>query len=197
MKVKQNRLLFSLVFSLLLTACVKHREFVVPVVPKVPFNVDSIVPGVIKINEFIAKGSINNNEFGTPSDWIELYNLTDSSINITSGKWYITDTLPDMEKFQLPIRNPAIVIPPNGFVVIWCDDLGDAAGQSAIHTTFKLGSASGAIGLYYKASASSTPMLIDGFTYGTQQSGVSNGRKPDGSNGIVILPNVTPGGSNN
>lgn len=82
----------------------------------------------------ICHSSRSENEFGKKSDWIELYNTSDSSIIIEDKSWYLTDDVADSEKFELPKQTMA----PHSFLIIWCD--GKDTVNREIHANFKLSS---------------------------------------------------------
>ncbi len=86
-------------------------------------------PGLF-INEVMP---LNNttimDEAGAYEDWVELYNGTNSSINL-SGKFLSDDSI-SWYKFPLP----SITIPAHGFKLIWLDK---DHGQGPLHATFKL-----------------------------------------------------------
>lgn len=144
----------------------------------------------VLINEFVAKGSQQINEFGTAEDWIELYNNSDTTLRFTADQWFITDDLNKPQKYALP----ACEIPPRGFLVIWADGLNRVA--SHIHTNFNLSGSGEAIGLFYLNPTVGTPIMVDGFSFGEQASGMSQGRFPDGCNQWRTFPTPTIGESN-
>ncbi len=66
-----------------------------------------LTPFPVVVNEVIANAS------GTNGDAIELYNLSDASINL--GGWYLSDSKNDLAKYALPADT---VVPPGGYLVI-------------------------------------------------------------------------------
>jgi len=179
----------SLAALLLLAGCVKDRVL--------PANStgggtasDAIAPGRLKVNEFVATGSTNVNEFGTAEDWFEVYNTTTASITLRAGDWFVSDAGPvSPTKYELP----EVTIPGLGHLVIWCDNLNTVATQ--IHTNFALSSAGEHLVIYYQSDTAE--FVVDDYAFGPQSaSGASNGRSPDGSDNWVILSNPTPGAPN-
>ncbi len=92
----------------------------------------------VVINEFVA---INNDSLldgdGRSSDWLELYNTTNQSINL--GGWYLTDDVNELTKWQFP----SVTIDAYGYLLVFAsgqDDEDypymDAGGY--YHTNFKL-----------------------------------------------------------
>ena len=158
----------------------------------------------VYINEFLASNLTTNPDmvdFGDFSDWIELYNDEDTAVNI--GGFYITDDLSLPTKWQIP---PNTIIPAKGFYLIWTDDFNDIPGQNYIrdwwphnipyttrwcHTNFKLNKDGEAIGLYKNDG---TP--VDTLLFDEQETDVSYGRRPDGSNNFYFFAEPTPSASN-
>lgn len=134
-----------------------------------PTQTESSGEPILFINEFCAKSS-ELNEFGEPSDWIELFNPEDSALIIKSKEWSISDREEKEKRFYLP----AIEIPAKGYAILWCDGLGKV--EKDIHTDFKLSSKGETIYLYYQDE------LVDSKSYSSLKS--SNGcscRETDGS----------------
>ena len=67
---------------------------------------------------------------GEYDDWIELYNNSSSSMNISG--YYLSDEADDLTKWMFPAGTK---IEANGYVTVWADkdDL-----QSGLHADFKL-----------------------------------------------------------
>lgn len=87
----------------------------------------------VVINEF----SVSNLEgfednLGKYPDWIELYNATDASINLTG--YYLSDKIDNPTKWQIPA---GVFISPNDHRLFICDSR-DEISFSGIHTNFKL-----------------------------------------------------------
>ena len=121
-------------------------------------------------------------------DWIELYNLSDSPVDV--GGWYLTDDLSEPRKWRIPTGNPSLTrIPARGFLVIWADDDTDDAG---LHADFGLRAGGEEIGLFDSDGAT----LIDSISFGPQVADLSYGRDPDGGGDLKLLLVPTPGESN-
>ena len=180
------KLHFLLIIFLFLLSCTKDRNLG-------NNNIDTTInedfPS-LKINEFVAKGSANLNEFGTASDWVEIYNPTNEDVSFAPGKWYFTDDFSNPTQFELPTKT----IAANGFVIIWCDN---TTGGNDVHAPFKLSSSGESIGLYYQDSLNNI-QIVDTLTFGVQSvNGQSTGRYPDGSPTWTTFSTPTPGQSNN
>lgn len=159
----------------------------------------------IFINEFQASNITTFPDivdFDDYSDWIELYNPTNTDVSI--GGYYLSDDSSDPTKWQIPT---GATIPANGYYLVWADDYDDAPGNTYIrdwwprnisfttkygHTNFKLSKSGEFIGLYDQSG-----QIIDSITFGTQVDDVSFGRSPDGAENWVQFGEPTPLTSNN
>lgn len=184
---------FVIAFGVLITvACTKDRIEKLAE-DQVPVPTDSTISEhYLFINEFIAKGSQNPNEYGTNEDWIEIYNPHATAVTLAENSWYISDAgtaIPD--KYLLP----SITIPAHGFLVVWCDGLSTIDTQ--IHTSFNLSAAGEDLVLYYKPENASEGVVIDQHAYISQGDGISEGRYPDGGNTWTNFNVPTINASNN
>ena len=181
-------ILTSLIVLIVAISCKKNVDTDLEPTPVV----NSVVTGIVLINEMVVKGSTNANEFGEFEDWFEIYNPQDSAVTLDSGKWYVTDAAEfNNRKFLLP----EVTIAAKDFLIIWCDDGGQPNGMD-IHATFKLSSSGEDVGIYYDDNGSD--LAIDTKTYpSTSIDGQGYGRLPDGSENWEYLTNPTPGASNN
>lgn len=193
---KLSAILIYFLISILIFSCTEDRDLLDNTNqgqnpnPNPDPNPLTIQAGVLKINEFVARGSTNPNEFGSNEDWFEIYNPNDEALTLEQGKWFVTDDLTDQEKFEVPI---SVTIPAKGFLVIWCDN---ATGGNDIHATFGLSGGGEEIGIYYKQDDNSM-LEIDSYTYGSQTDGVSEGRSPDGADNWTNFNSPTIGTTNN
>ena len=87
----------------------------------------------VVINELLPvnrnSGSDQNGEF---DDWIELYNLSEETADISG--YYLTDSKKNLTKWQFPAGT---TIAGKGYLIIWAD--GDTL-QAGLHTPYKLSS---------------------------------------------------------
>lgn len=136
------------------------------------------------INEYSPKSNTLN-EFDEESDWIELYNSSDSVLEIEENSWSISDDRLDSDKYFIP----ACSIPSNGHLVIWCD--GKNRQERDFHSNFKLSGNGEEIGLYYNGS------LMDEITFEDDvKKNVSYGRINDGDEYWTLFKSPSPGTSN-
>jgi hypothetical protein len=121
------------------------------------------------INEFMASNeSTISDEWGEYDDWLELYNSSNSSIDLSG--FYLSDNLEIPEKWQFP---NGVSIGAGSYLLIWLD--GDDIAQGPLHTNFRL-SADGESIILSDGSLN----LIDSYTFGLQITDISMGRFPNG-----------------
>lgn len=144
-----------------------------------------VVTDAIVINEFMADNATTiTDPNGQYDDWIEIYNPTNNPITLT-GK-YLTDKKTNLTKWQF--IEPNLVLNPNQFLLVWCDE---DSGQVGQHTNFKLS----ATGEFIALVESDGVTVIDSISFGPQTTDISFGRLPDGAENWMMM-NPTPGYSN-
>jgi hypothetical protein len=136
-------------------------------------------PMALRVNEWMAVP-------GSGEDWFEIFNPNSQPVDVS--RFHLTDDLGNRTKYQIPDLS-FIGAGAEGFQRFEADD--DAAA-GAQHVNFKLSGSGEAVGL-----ASPTGIWVDAIVFGQQESGVSEGRLPDGSTNIVrFATTATPGASN-
>jgi hypothetical protein len=144
------------------------------------------------INEFMASNNSASgihDPHGDYDDWIEIYNLGDTSVDMAG--MYLTDDLTNTTKFHIPTGySSQTTIPAHGFLVFWADD---ETAQGPLHTNFKLSGSGEEIGLYDTDGVTQ----IDAVVFGAQTTDISYGRYPDGEENWRFFPTPTPGAVNN
>lgn len=138
----------------------------------------------VTINEFMADNDSiieDPDEAGAFEDWIELYNSGTEVIDLSG--MFLTDDATDPTQWQFA---EGTTIAAGGFLLIWAD--GDT-DQGANHTSFKLSAGGETIALFHTDGTT----LIDLVEFGEQETDVSMGRSPDGSEIFVTLSTPTPG----
>ncbi len=138
------------------------------------------------INEFVARGSIQMNEFGDSTDWVEIYNPNSDPFTLNAFEWSLSDADQD---YQLP---ETFTIPGNGHLIFWCDGLDTIATQ--IHTNFKLTGQGDEVTL--RKNSGGGVVTVDSRYYFNADSGQSYGLFPDGSDNWDKRSASTPGSSN-
>lgn len=142
----------------------------------------------VVINEFLASNNANYPDPDEPDeypDWIELYNNTDNTIDISGI--YITDNLNQPTKWQVPANTS---ISARGYLILLADKDNE---QGSAHTNFKLNAESGIIAIVN----TDAKMIIDSLSYQQQYSDISFGRYPDGANKWFFFDTPTPNAKNN
>ncbi len=140
------------------------------------------------INEFLASNVTTNPDivdFDDYSDWIEIYNSENSSIDLSG--YFLTDDLINPIKWQIPDGTD---IGPNSFIRFWADGMDERPGSvhirpvepfnsfttTSYHLNFRLSRSGEELGL-----VNPDEIIIDSVIFGLQFPDVSYGQKPDGS----------------
>ena len=142
------------------------------------------------INEFLASNdACCADEKGEYDDWVELYNKTESPVNI--GGMYFTDKPDDDDPYKIPDSIPnKTTIPAGGFLVLWCDKDEE---QGVLHLKVKLSADGESVILIDKDGVS----VIDSLSFESQTTDVSMGRDPSNLIQWKSFTNTTPGFPNN
>lgn len=142
----------------------------------------------VRINEVSAANASATNEFFKREDWIELYNNTESAIDVAG--MYLSDDSSKPLKFQIPDTLGCTVIPSHGHLVIWCDKKHKEA-VSQIHASFKLAAEGGVVIL-----TAADQSWCDSLVYQEHGSMQTVGLYPDGGTEVYMLFRPTAGKSN-
>ena len=141
------------------------------------------------INEFLASNSsglLDDN--GNSSDWIEIYNAGDQSVNL--GGYSLTDDPDNTSKFVLPNQTLAA----GQYLVVFAADDTDPSSGSDLYTEFGLSSAGEYVGLYDPAGGLVSEIPAGGAEYPVQVADVSYGFLANGDLSYFSTP--TPGAAN-
>ena len=133
----------------------------------------------VRINEVSAANSIFVNDYWKHNDWVELYNTTDSPVNVEG--MYLSDNLAKPKKYQISKGETLAetIIPAHGYLVVWCDKL-DPVSQ--LHADFKLDADGGDMIL-----TAADESWCDQITYTQHQGNESVGRYPDGHTDVFAM----------
>jgi len=138
------------------------------------------------LNEFMtANNSYMADESGAYSDWLEIYNGSNSPIYL--GDKYLSDDA----RYPSQWRMPDMTLGPGEFAWFWADDREDSGPN---HTNFKLDASGGTVGVYASETDRLRPIHV--LAYGPQTPDVSSGLLPDGAGELEALVEPTPGWSN-
>ena len=134
----------------------------------------------IYINEFLASNSYSNidSDFSNFSDWIELFNAEDTTVNISG--YFITDDFSNPYKFILP---DSTFIEAHNYFIIWANGKNYYPGEYHIvpedinigvngyHSNFKLKKSGEELGLI-----NSNGEYVDSISFPNQLTNISYGR---------------------
>ena len=143
----------------------------------------------IKVNEVSAGNTVYVNEYFKRNDWFELYNPTDTDINVAG--LYVSNDINNPLKYQIPSTSPVnTILPAKGHLIVWADEL---APVSQLHANFKLENIDNHIVVitssdefvdnnsdFYTAHPEELQAFVDGLTYVEHRGDNTIGRYPDG-----------------
>ncbi|MDA7510680.1 lamin tail domain-containing protein [bacterium] len=124
---------------------------------------------LVIINEILAGNSAGlRDEDGDASDWIELYNVGDSSVNLRG--WSLTDDRRNQGKWVFP----DVEIPVGEYLVLFASGKDRANPGKSLHTNFRLRASGGYIGMF---DSGFPRKRVDEFTegYPKQRHGIAYG----------------------
>ncbi|MBO4430304.1 MAG: CotH kinase family protein [Bacteroidaceae bacterium] len=158
----------------------------------------------IKVNEVSAGNTVFASETWKRSDWIELYNTTDTDIDVEG--LFLSDDVDQPLKFQIQ-KNSVVcntVIPAGGHLIVWADGLGNNPTQNQLHANFKLSNSDdqqvivvsgdafvGNNAAYFDVHPH-MKTFIDGMTYSAHRGDETVGRFPDGGRMFYKMGRPTP-----
>jgi hypothetical protein len=146
-------------------------------------NVFTDYTGLV-INEIMGYNKTTHcDEYNEYEDWIELYNTTDTPIDI--GGLFITDSLQDPECFRMSSVCPdSTTVEAGGYILLWADK---SEEQGILHLGFKISKTGEAIGIFDPGGN-----LIDSVSYPFISPNTSFGRMTDGADTWAIFRDPTP-----
>ena len=141
--------------------------------------------GVV-INEFLAsnEATLADPDFGGFGDWIELYNASGETVDLSGAS--LTDDFNEPGKWVFP---DGVTLAAGAFLLVWADD--EDTAQTALHTNFKLSGGGEQVGLFAASGG-----VLDTLSYGEQTTDISYGRYPDGSDTFALFAVPTPEAAN-
>ena len=146
--------------------------------------------GNVFINEFMAANVLTlGDERDNFNDWIEIYNMNSTAVNLAG--YYLSDDQDKLTKWKFPQDNSEVTtVPAGGFLLVWADEEQD---EGPLHTNFKLAKAGEHIFLVDPDGIT----IVDDINYPEQQFDLSYGRYPDGSQNLGYMPEPSPNAANN
>ena len=146
-------------------------------------KMDEIVLGNLVINEIMASNNLTvTDQNGEFDDWIEILNRGNQPINLSG--YHITDDFASLDKFTFS----NLLINPGEYYILWADNQEEQGLDS--HLNFKLSSTGEELYI-----SDENMNLIDGFSFGEQQTDKGYARIPNG-NGHFVIQNSTFGYNN-
>lgn len=150
-----NKCIF-LIFPMMVFAlsCVKPPE---------PVHSDIVINELLPVNKSVAA-----DQNGQYDDWIEMYNLSSSAVDISG--YFLSDDIGNFYKWEIP---EGTLISGKGYLIIWADN---DSGQAGLHANFKLSSQGEEVYL-----SSADRILRDKVVFPAQDLELSFSRIPDGT----------------
>lgn len=149
------------------------------------FSITSLFGQDMVINEFMSSNyNFLFDHDGDDSDWIEIFNPTEETINLSS--YFLSDNLENPQKWSFP----DIEIAPDSFLVIFASGKDTVYPENEIHTNFSIK----AYGEELLLSNSSE--IIHQIEPVILRQNQSYGWLPDGSDNAMIFDVATPGCTN-
>jgi hypothetical protein len=163
---------------------------ITPIFKKIDSLYEHVVPAV-RINEMGANKEIAYNDYFEKSDWVELYNCTDSAVNIAG--LYISNSEDNPRMYKIPDnQGKKTRIEPYSHCILWADEEPD---NREIHLPFKLPSSGGTL-ILSAYEGDSILLWRDQLVYSAHKDDRSFGRYPNGSDKLHELHHPTPGRTN-
>ncbi|MBM72143.1 MAG: hypothetical protein CL847_05120 [Crocinitomicaceae bacterium] len=128
----------------------------------------------IAINEIMSVNSTSvQDEAGEFDDWIELYNLSGSNVDL--GGWHLSDNPWNLDKWEIPAGT---VIGPDGYLIFWADEDGS---QGDLHSNFKLSGSGESLYL-----TSPEEWVVDMLDFPASEDDLGYARVPNGTGDFVF-----------
>lgn len=154
------------------------------------------IPQTAIISEFMAdnenfvyNGRDFEDEDGTRSDWLEIYNPGPADASLIN--WSLTDTPTNLTKW----RFPNVILGPNKYLLVWASEKNKTNPAAPLHTNFKL-SKNAASYLALVNPGGTVISLFSGLNYPAQQTDVSFGRAVGSPDNLGYFVSPTPGAQN-
>ena len=147
---------------------------------------DTLKKGDLVINEFLAVNDKSDlNEYGLYSDWIELYNTTNKTLNLTG--YFLSDNTISLKKYSFDVNT---TVDPKSYLMIWADGL--KSTDKYVHCNFNLSGTNGQLVL-----SNSNGVILDSISYNEQSKDISTGRCPNATGKFTAIETPTFKETNN
>lgn len=128
----------------------------------------------VTVNEIMAQNTTGATDAaGDFEDWVELYNNTNTDLDL--GGHYLSDATTNLTKWQFPLNS---VIPAHGYLIVWADD---EAAEGPLHASWKL-----SVGGESVTLASPAQAIINQVVFGAQTTNMAYARIPNGTGSFVV-----------
>lgn len=135
--------------------------------------IDQTTSEDVVINEILASNDQTiADQDGEFDDWIELYNNSTNSIDLSG--YYLSDNFTNLEKWEIP---QGTTIEGDSYLIIWADEDGS---QEGLHANFKLAKDGEELFL-----SNPDGELIDQLIFGQQETDKAFARSPNGTGDFV------------
>jgi len=145
--------------------------------------------GPVVINEFLPSNeTIAQNSVGAFEDYVELYNTGSEAFNLDG--YFLSDSRGGTSRTKFRFEN--VTIPANGYLIVWCDGVGDPQ-MDGLNAEFGLSGVEG------ERVVLSNPdsVIIDYVRFAPTESDVSVGRFPNGTGPFTpMLPSFNSANTN-
>lgn len=137
------------------------------------YTLSVAVPTVNKndvfLNEIMAKNvSVATDNSGKYEDWLEIFNNTNSNLNLSNV--FLSSTASNLQKWRFPANT---ILPAYKIITVWMD--ADST-QLGYHANYKLSANGGSVFL-----SNSNNVILDSVSFGPQSADISLRRCPDGT----------------
>lgn len=140
------------------------------------------------LNEVMSNNIRLIDDQGENEDWIEIYNASSGTINLSN--YFLTDDINEPDKWQFPVGSHIL---PLSFRLIWADN--DMPENEDLHCNFKL-SKEGEL-IYLMQENGTDYIIIDQLEIPALYENTSYGRTTDGADDYTIFGKYSPSFSNN
>ncbi|MBO7496714.1 MAG: CotH kinase family protein [Salinivirgaceae bacterium] len=161
----------------------KHLKHCVAFAATLFFGIS--VNAQVVINEYCSSTTIHQDEDKANSDWIELYNTTDSEVSLKG--WHLSDKSDNVAKWTFP----DVSLQPKAFMLIYASGKDRAVAGKPLHTNFNISTDGETVylsdangNIIHKTDSISVP------------NNASRGLFPDGSSNWVFFASPTPDSAN-
>ena len=145
---------------------------------------------MLVISEFMASNQSGlRDEDGDDEDWIEIYNPSNSSVDLAG--WHLTDDRNDLAKWAFPES----VLGPSQSLVVFASDKNRKVSGAELHTNFKLSTSGEYLGIIRPDGVTveqdyglAYPIQVTNVSYGLKQQVLTETLAPLGSDATYLVP---------